>query len=226
MKTEEVLIHKKSLSNQVYEVIKKWILDLKFSPGERLDTQEIGRILNVSHAPVRDAMNRLLQEGLIKVKPRVGYFVEELMIHDVEQLFGVRQLLESYALREKFSPVPEKELQELKTILEAQEKLPGEERSIEILEDVDIKLHRNLIIGRSENHYIKEFYQSILNRLTISMHLGHRYGKDVEEHTQLIDSWLDRKYEQTLEHLVYHLANVKDDLVLKLGKSEADQEIR
>jgi len=213
---ENHLINTESLSSQVYETIKDWILNLNYSPGERLDTQEIGNRLNVSHAPVRDAMNRLLQEKLIKVKPRVGYFVAEVKIEDVEKLWSVRQLLELAALEEKFNPIPEKELNAFLKLLESYAMEDDISKVTYELDTIDIQLHRNIIIGRSENNYIKEFYQSILNRLTISMHLGHRYRKDLVEHKKIAVSWLTDNYEETRSNLLLHLNNVKTDLELQI----------
>jgi DNA-binding GntR family transcriptional regulator len=68
-------------------------------PGQRVGQEEIAEQLGVSIAPVREALRVLEQEGQVTYLPRRGYFVTELQIADLEEIYELRSLLEAHAAR-------------------------------------------------------------------------------------------------------------------------------
>jgi GntR family transcriptional regulator, rspAB operon transcriptional repressor len=74
-------------SNSVLQVLRDSILSGVFVPGQRLNTSELAQKLDVSVAPVRDALNRLQSEGLIEIRPRSGTFVSEISPREVRETF-------------------------------------------------------------------------------------------------------------------------------------------
>jgi DNA-binding GntR family transcriptional regulator len=68
-------------------------------PGERVRQEEVANALGVSVAPVREALATLEQEGQVTYRPRRGYFVAELDLAELEEIYGLRQLLEERAAR-------------------------------------------------------------------------------------------------------------------------------
>ena len=88
---------RKSLGHHIFTHLKKAILKGDISPGSRLIENKIARDLEISRTPVREALHKLEREGLIKQIPQGGYAVTGLTREDIEDLFGIRSLLESYA---------------------------------------------------------------------------------------------------------------------------------
>jgi DNA-binding GntR family transcriptional regulator len=72
--------------------------DLK--PGERVRQEEIAERLGLSLAPVREALAVLEQEGQLTYQPRRGYFVTELDLADLREIYGLRKLVEGRAARQ------------------------------------------------------------------------------------------------------------------------------
>lgn len=68
-------------------------------PGQRVRQEEVAARLGVSLAPVREALRVLAQEGQVTYQPRRGYFVTELNIDDLEEIYALRQILEERAAR-------------------------------------------------------------------------------------------------------------------------------
>jgi len=68
-------------------------------PGQRVGQEEIAERLGVSLAPVREALAALEQEGQLTYKPRRGYFVTELRLDDLHEIYELRTLLEDRAAR-------------------------------------------------------------------------------------------------------------------------------
>ncbi len=68
-------------------------------PGQRVAQEEVADLLGISVAPVREALRVLEQEGQVAYFPRRGYFVTELRIADLEEIYALRRLLEERAAR-------------------------------------------------------------------------------------------------------------------------------
>ena len=77
-----------------YEVLLERILLGEYPPGTNLVEQEIAQELGVSRTPVREAMLRLKQEGLVKIIPRGGSFVAEASLRLIREVTEVRLVLE------------------------------------------------------------------------------------------------------------------------------------
>ncbi|MGE0797536.1 MAG: GntR family transcriptional regulator [Lautropia sp.] len=85
---------------RVYESIKEAIISLRLKPGQRLRAAQIGKWVNASRTPVREALGRLAQEGLVDRDEGWGYVVRPISAKDVLDLFSVREALEVQAARE------------------------------------------------------------------------------------------------------------------------------
>jgi DNA-binding GntR family transcriptional regulator len=86
------------------------IVSSELRPGQRVGQEEVAAAIGVSVAPVREALRTLQQDGQVTYLPRRGYFVTELAIEDLEQIYELRQLLEARAarraLRRRSAPRP------------------------------------------------------------------------------------------------------------------------
>ncbi|MGW6032991.1 GntR family transcriptional regulator [Gordonia terrae] len=90
---------KKSLSNVAYEALRGRIVGLELAPGTRLVERDLAVELEVSRIPLREAMQRLQQDGLVVMVPRRGAIVAPFTADDVRDLFDVRESLEVLAAR-------------------------------------------------------------------------------------------------------------------------------
>jgi DNA-binding GntR family transcriptional regulator len=71
----------------------------ELKPGQRVNQEDWAAAIGVSVAPVREALRVLEQEGQVEYLPRRGYFVTELHIADLEEIYALRKLLEERAAR-------------------------------------------------------------------------------------------------------------------------------
>jgi DNA-binding GntR family transcriptional regulator len=85
---------------EIYERLKQDILTFGFRPGERLVELELCERYEVSRTPVREALRRLEDDGLIVARDKGGRIVKGLDISDYEDVYAVRALLETYAVSE------------------------------------------------------------------------------------------------------------------------------
>jgi DNA-binding GntR family transcriptional regulator len=75
------------------------ILEGELRPGQRVNQEDWAARAGVSAIPVREALNALAGEGLVTYRPRRGYVVTELALADLEEVYALRRLLETEALR-------------------------------------------------------------------------------------------------------------------------------
>jgi DNA-binding GntR family transcriptional regulator len=106
-----------NLAEQVYAELKDQMLDFRLVPGDRFSEVEIGKRLGVSRTPVREALFRLRNEGLLDVESKSGWFVRPIDFGKLEQLYDLRVILELAAVarlctRSEAAPA----LDELKTV--------------------------------------------------------------------------------------------------------------
>ena len=95
----EALPGRKSLGEHVFENLRKAILRGDIAPGHRLVESRIAEALGISRTPVREAIHKLEREGVIRRRPPGGFSVVGLTREEIEETFGIRSILESYAAR-------------------------------------------------------------------------------------------------------------------------------
>jgi DNA-binding GntR family transcriptional regulator len=82
------------LRDSIYQAIRGAILTCELQPGQELREQVLAERYRVSRSPIRDSLLRLEQENLITVLPRQGYRVNPISISDIDDIFGLRLLIE------------------------------------------------------------------------------------------------------------------------------------
>ena len=83
-----------TLSELAYESIKAQILSCKIRPGERINIDQYSENLGVSTTPVREALSKLQQEGLVQYIPRTGWKTSRISKQEFRKLQEVKSLLE------------------------------------------------------------------------------------------------------------------------------------
>lgn len=100
MEREIVAKEKVSASDNIYELLRKRIIQFELLPGETLSENNLASELGVSRSPVRDAIARLAEEGCVVVYPQRGTQVSLISLARVRQFVFMRTLLEQSVLEE------------------------------------------------------------------------------------------------------------------------------
>ena len=96
-----------NLSDRVYETLKARLVRRELGPGAKVSLHELADSLGVSRSPVHHALTRLVQEGLLTVKARRGYFVTPLNARAVADGYDVRLALELQAAEVAVGRIPD-----------------------------------------------------------------------------------------------------------------------
>lgn len=147
-----------NVSHSVEAELRRLIIDGAFAEGERLNEVHLAAQLGVSRTPVREALNRLVAEGTLDARPRIGYSVKPLTEAEFTQLYDLRPILDPAALR--LAGVPSAEH------LEALEKLNRKlekTRDAELAITLDDEWHLALLAD-CPNRILVGFIESVMRR--------------------------------------------------------------
>lgn len=89
---------KNTLKNTAYKFIKNKIIDCEFEPGTFLDEKKLIDELGFSRTPVREALNKIEEEGYIQILPKKGIFVTQITMKSILDVFQIREIIEPAAL--------------------------------------------------------------------------------------------------------------------------------
>jgi len=83
-----------------YQILRNRVVTGELAGGTRLVNRTLGKEMGVSHVPVREALHRLVSDGLVEHIPGAGSFVRTVTGEDLSHLYSLRELLEGFAVRE------------------------------------------------------------------------------------------------------------------------------
>jgi DNA-binding GntR family transcriptional regulator len=177
------------LADRAYERLRDAILSNRLPPGTQLSVPELARQLSVSRSPVREAVQRLIYEGLAIHVPYRGGEVCIVQVEDLRQLYVVREVLEGLAARLATDRIDAAGLTKLRVIIAAHEEVvtSGDGRAhIEL----DMTYHR-LIRETAGNEHLSTILKRIEGKAHLALHHVWR-GEDgprlaLEEHKEILD---------------------------------------
>ncbi len=208
----------RSLPEQLAERLRERILSGTAAPGAPIRQDALAAELGVSKIPLREAMARLEQEGLLRSEANRGYFVRELSAGEAREVYALRLKLEPPAAAEGARDAGEPER------AAAQMALDSLDHAIVTHGDDTGVFNRafHLALARPARQLVT---LEIIERLHI---LSERYvrkhlepqGRDTranQEHRGLLDAWLARDEDAVKTLLHAHIAQTRDDLARQLG---------
>ena len=95
-----------NISDAAVAAVRDMIVDGRLPAGGRINEVHLSQALGVSRTPLREALNRLSQEGALISTPRIGFSVRPLTLEEFEQIYDIRPLLDPEALRLAGLPSP------------------------------------------------------------------------------------------------------------------------
>ena len=131
-----------TLKDNIVEIISEAIFAAKMKPGERVNESELARELQVSRAPIREALQQLQEQGLIINHPRRGMFVVHLEDEDFQKINSIRLILEAEALRLARANLNQTAHNKLAQILERMERSETAAPSVRVR--LDLEFHKTI----------------------------------------------------------------------------------
>lgn len=177
-----------SLTDQVYFKIKDLIFNQQIIPGQKLRHDYLSEKLGVSTTPIREAINRLVQEGYVRSVARKGYYLNEITVDEADELYSFREIIEQYTVERASAIKDEALIRDLKENAKKYHQCVRGPISMERLR-VDQDFHLR-IAEACNNRFIKNTLEKIFERLILKRSLEGfpQRGEEVyKEHEMLVD---------------------------------------
>lgn len=200
------------LAERAYSHIKRAILRNQLPPGTPLSVPELARQMEISRSPVREAVQRLIYDGLAENAPRRGAVVCQFQPDDFRLLLDVRELLEGLAARLAASHAGERDLEELRSVLDAHEEVvdTGEEAANV---ELDVAFHRT-IRNLADNRHLDVTLGRLQSRAHHSLYFLWRGGchprLSLDEHRAIYDAIAIHDTAAAEEAAIRHIRLLRD----------------
>ena len=210
----------KSLEESVYLTLEEEILSGKLKKGESLTETSLSARLGVSRTPLRAALHRLAEEGLIEVVPNRGAVVVGIGDEELVDIYKIRIRLEGLASAEATKRINEEDLKKLRDSVELAE-FYIRKQDAEHLKELDSEFH-NIIYKASGNRLLcktlTELHRNIQYYRKRSLAVADRLEKSIAEHREILSAIergdaeaADRLTSAHIEAALNNLLSVKDN---------------
>ncbi len=192
-------IKRLSLRDEVYQTLKKSIINLELQPDERLSDKELAEKFGISRTPVREALKRLEDEGLVESLPGSSTRVAPLKLEEAKHAFTVVAALHALAARLAGPLLKESEIEDLELSNKTLRQAIEDGDVIKAIE-ADGSFH-NVFLDLAGNPEIAFTLERILpkiQRLEISQFISVKGLKSVEQHNQIISACKNREFERVV----------------------------
>lgn len=200
------------LSGQVYVYIKQMILSGEFKAGEKIYEEKVGQLFGVSRTPIREALKKLSEYGLVNLKPRSHAIVATLTREEAVQLAYIRAQLEALSVKHLAEIGKTRDFDYLDRLAEECDALIAAGNVASTFE-VDSTLHLE-IARRTKNVHLYEIIEKIdakiqLSRLIIKLPID-RLETFINQHVKIIQALRkrDRELSEVLmrHHILHQLS--------------------
>lgn len=183
-------IQRTFVRQEAYLKIRNWILDGTLAPGAQIRDKELAEQLGVSRTPIREALLRLEDEGLVQTKPNRSTLVSSIDFHSALHLYSIVWTLEKLALTQAFGSITESHIQ---TMAEANERFLQKMKSRDRIAalDADYDFH-SVYVRLSANKELEKIISELKQKLKrFDLYYFDKIKNaalSYEEHAQIIEA--------------------------------------
>src|SRR5579872_5198041 len=198
-----------------YEEIWKRVIMIGGSEEQRLSDVTLSEQLGMSRTPVRQALERLVQEGLVRSDPRRGFWTSTFTAQDIHEIYDLRGALEALAVR---LAAPRLSQEDLKAHLEALYAVRAELDAHPVLRflQVDIRFHI-LITRASGNGRLIHSLSMLRSEICMFQMQDTLYPQRMEialyDHERILQALLAGNVDEAAEDLASHIRNAKEGVL-------------
>lgn len=206
------LTNHKPLREIVFEELRNLILTGKIEPGTRMMEIELADEMGVSRTPIREAIRKLEEEGLVVIEPRKGAYVSEISVPDIVNILEVRENLDGLTAFFAAQRISEKGKESL---LEASKKfnIAVESGDMDEMIKFDSMFHR-IIVDETNNSYlvnIMERIQELVLRFRYIYYKDFKRAEEMpDEHRIITNAIINGDSETAREESELHIRKLKE----------------
>jgi DNA-binding GntR family transcriptional regulator len=203
------------LTQKAYNAIRKMMLFNEMAVGQKIHYLDVAEKLHMSPTPVIQALKWLQFQGLVRHENNRGFYLEDVSIEEVEQLYEIRRSLEITLLDRAMSRIDDAGIARLKVSLDAflearRQNLP----KLRIVKDMEFHMTLASLSGGRPGRLILQHIFDLLYLKYRTYLLMLRSGE--EEHKKIYDCLVARDRDGAIETLSLHIGGVGQDVLKQL----------
>jgi GntR family transcriptional regulator, rspAB operon transcriptional repressor len=209
------------LASQIYELLWQKIVTGELKAGEKLSDLRLSDQLGVSRTPVREALYRLAQDGIVQARANHGFFVATFSVKDATELYDVRTALEVLAVRLAFPNLNSLLLTDASQELEVicQRLAAGDPTAKADYLPIDQAFHR-LIYASANNKRLETLLNGLLAQIGVfqvyGLHSEKLLNISIEQHRAILDALIHRDLPAAEHAMEKHIQGVKRHIIAEL----------
>jgi len=219
---EEALTKKLTLTDTVYLSIKNDIVAQVFQPGEKLNIKELARKYSVSDTPVKQALQRLMDEKLVINVPNKGMSIRALTSHELHDIFDMRLMMDTFFAEDIMATLNYNKIirQQLIDNLAAQKDFIEKNDSSHMPEEyftLDLEFHTLFLTASGNQKAVDVFRELQPFTYATGRYVKQPYSRDcecVKEHEAILEAAFAGDLEKLREAVTTHLNNSRKALQL------------
>jgi DNA-binding GntR family transcriptional regulator len=207
-----------NLKEVVYKKLKKMIISHKLEPGTKIHEEHIAEELGVSRTPIREALSKLEQEGVVKIIPRRGAYIVKLSKEEIYEILTIREFLEALAVRLCTRHVNDDLIKKLRECFEDPDGNPIANNP-ELVHKADVHFH-DIILNSCKSKKLSELMHNIYDQIQMLrsrvVTLPGKAKKSMSDHQKVIDALEKRDPDLAEKHMREHIKDVKSAVLSTL----------
>ncbi len=228
MQTEKTpsLENHQPLADQAFNCLRRDVMMGRFEPGRKLKLDELQELYGFSSSPLREAMSKLSQEGLIRSDERRGFRVTEISKQDLQDITQMRLMLDVQALEQSIAHGDDAWEA---AIVSTHYRLDKLERSFGdgpvVLDDVWVSAHRDFhmsLLAACESERLKSWCASLFDQAERYRQFSARHRKTnrrkYSEHKKIVDAVLSRDIATACALLSDHISSTQKNVLAALER--------
>lgn len=209
-----------SLADRAYEGLLSAIAEGRLKPGQAIRETALAEELGISRTPIREALQRLARDGLVRLDARNGASVGELSLEAIRELYDLREILEGSTARFAALNARPAERQRLEAILAREADHLGDPAALAKLN----KLFHGTLCDAASNRYLSSAVATFSTTLLLlgptTLAASHRAGESHREHCEVVEAIAAGKAERAEEIMRAHIRRAREirlSMVLEAG---------
>lgn len=209
----EKLSRPESLAEMAQRELRNAIIEGRLKLGDQLSEVRLSKMLGTSKTPVREALMQLRREGLVQIDPQRGTSIFRIEDTEIDQIAGLRRLLEAEGARLIFAHGRDKAVRDMGKVIVAMERALAR-ADFQAYRRLDADFHMVLIEG-AENPYLVAAYNLISAKIGALRSRAHDdtqvVDRSLETHRRLHRLLEAGEEKQFYELLAFHIDNTGRD---------------
>ena len=206
-----------TLKDHIYEILRETILDIDIYDAEadmRLDERQLAEQLGISRTPIREALARLAQDGLVEIVPRKGVFIHRKSLAEILDMVVTWAALESMAAHIATREASDADLQALRKFA-MRNSISATKAELSEYSDANIKFHQ-MILELSGSELLRSTADGLLMHMHAvrrrAMGESDRASRSVADHMEIIEALEARDAELASRLVREHTMRLHDHI--------------